>query len=296
MNGIEKKGIGERYLWKGAMVKEQDIHISLQDRGYVFGDGLYEVVRVYNGKLFGLKRHLDRLFQGADVIDFNLQYTREEFEGFFQQLVEENDLHSGYVYMQLTRGDDGIRNHLYPGREDQRPVLSGFAVHAPRNVEKIQAGTTAISVEDIRWKYCHVKTLNLIPNCMARSEAKRKGAGKAILVKDGIVTEEKSGSILIVQNGCILTHVENEDILPSTTKKILEALCEKEQIPFREGNFTLDDLYAADEVIVADTNTECSAVLKVDGHTIRDGKPGPILKQLQKAYEAAIIAECGKAE
>lgn len=99
MNGIEKKGIGERYLWKGAMVKEQDIHISLQDRGYVFGDGLYEVVRVYNGKLFGLKRHLDRLFQGADVIDFNLQYTREEFEGFFQQLVEENDLHSGYVYM-----------------------------------------------------------------------------------------------------------------------------------------------------------------------------------------------------
>lgn len=175
-------------------------------------------------------------------------------------------------------------------------MLSGFAVHAPRNVEKIQAGTTAISVEDIRWKYCHVKTLNLIPNCMARSEAKRKGAGKAILVKDGIVTEEKSGSILIVQNGCILTHVENEDILPSTTKKILEALCEKEQIPFREGNFTLDELYAADEVIVADTNTECSAVLKVDGHTIRDGKPGPILKQLQKAYEAAIIAECGKAE
>ena len=236
------------------------------------------------------------LFQGADVIDFNLQYTREEFEGFFQQLVEENDLHSGYVYMQLTRGDDGIRNHLYPGREDQRPVLSGFAVHAPRNVEKIQAGTTAISVEDIRWKYCHVKTLNLIPNCMARSEAKRKGAGKAILVKDGIVTEEKSGSILIVQDGCILTHVENEDILPSTTKKILEALCEQEQIPFREGNFTLDELYAADEVIVADTNTECSAVLKVDGHTIRDGKPGPILKQLQKAYEAAIIAECGKAE
>ncbi|MCR1980141.1 aminotransferase class IV, partial [[Clostridium] innocuum] len=200
MNGIEKKGIGERYLWKGAMVKEQDIHISLQDRGHVFGDGLYEVVRVYNGKLFGLKRHLDRLFQGADVIDFNLQYTREEFEGFFQQLVEENGLHSGYVYMQLTRGDDGIRNHLYPGREDQRPVLSGFAVHAPRNVEKIQAGTTAISVEDIRWKYCHVKTLNLIPNCMARSEAKRKGAGKAILVKDGIVTEEKSGSILIVQD------------------------------------------------------------------------------------------------
>ena len=112
MNGIEKKGIGERYLWKGAMVKEQDIHISLQDRGYVFGDGLYEVVRVYNGKLFGLKRHLDRLFQGADVIDFNLQYTREEFEGFFQQLVEENDLHSGYVYMQLTRGDASIRNHL----------------------------------------------------------------------------------------------------------------------------------------------------------------------------------------
>lgn len=181
MNGIGKKGIGERYLWKGAMVKEQDIHISLQDRGYVFGDGLYEVVRVYNGKLFGLKRHLDRLFQGADVIDFNLQYTREEFEGFFQQLVEENDLHSGYVYMQLTRGDDGIRNHLYPGREDQRPVLSGFAVHAPRNVEKIQAGTTAISVEDIRWKYCHVKTLNLIPNCMARSEAKRKGAGLSLI-------------------------------------------------------------------------------------------------------------------
>lgn len=293
---IEKKGVGDLYLWKGAIVREEDIHISLQDRGYVFGDGLYEVVRVYNGKLFGLSRHLDRLFQGAEILQFNLHYTREEFCRFFQQLVEENQLISGYVYMQLTRGDEGVRNHLFPELENQMPVISGFVVHSKRNVEKLQAGATAVTVEDIRWKYCHVKTLNLIPNCMARSEAKRKGAGKAILVKDGIVTEEKSGSILIVQNGCILTHVENEDILPSTTKKILEALCEKEQIPFREGNFTLDELYAADEVIVADTNTECSAVLKVDGHTIRDGKPGPILKQLQKAYEAAIIAECGKAE
>ena len=154
-------------------------------------------------------------------------------------------------------------------QKEQVLVSSTGVIGKQLPMEKIQAGTTAISVEDIRWKYCHVKTLNLIPNCMARSEAKRKGAGKAILVKDGIVTEEKSGSILIVQNGCILTHVENEDILPSTTKKILEALCEKEQIPFREGNFTLDELYAADEVIVADTNTECSAVLKVDGHTIR---------------------------
>lgn len=296
MNGIEKKGIGERYLWKGVMVDEQDIHISLQDRGYVFGDGLYEVVRVYNGKLFGLKRHLDRLFQGAEIVKLNLHYTKEEFQSFFQQLVEENALHSGYVYMQLTRGDDGVRNHLFPACREQMPVLSGFAVHTPRNVEKIKAGTTAISVEDIRWKYCHVKTLNLIPNCMARYEAKKRGAAKAILVKDGIVTEEKSGSILIVQNGCILTHVENEDILPSTTKKILEALSEQEQIPFREGTFTLEELYAADEVIVADTNTECCAVLQVDGHLIGDGNPGPILKKLQKAYEAAIIAECGRAE
>ena len=99
------------------------------------------------------------------------------------------------------------------------PVISGFVVHSKRNVEKLQAGATAVTVEDIRWKYCHVKTLNPIPNCMARYEAKKRGAGKAILVKDGIVTEEKSGSILIVKDGCIITHPETTDILPSTTKK-----------------------------------------------------------------------------
>lgn len=295
MNGIEKKGVGELYLWKGKLVREEEIHISLQDRGYVFGDGLYEVVRVYNGRLFGLERHLDRLFQGAEIVLFNLRYTKEEFRQFFQQLVDANHLVSGYVYLQITRGDTGIRNHLFPAMEEQRPVLSGFAVHSARNVEKIQKGAIAVTVEDIRWKYCHVKTLNLMPNCMARFEAKKKGAGKAILVKDGIVTEEKSGSILIVKDGCIRTHVENEEILPSTTKKILEALSTQEKIPFRECTFTLDELYNADEVIVADTNTECSAVVQVDERVIGDGKPGPILKKLQQAYEAAIIEECGMA-
>lgn len=295
MNEIEKKGVGDLYLWKGAIVREEDIHISLQDRGYVFGDGLYEVVRVYNGKLFGLNRHLDRLFQGAEILQFNLHYTREEFCRLFQQLVEENQLISGYVYMQLTRGDEGVRNHLFPELENQMPVISGFVVHSKRNVEKLQAGATAVTVEDIRWKYCHVKTLNLIPNCMARYEAKKRGAGKAILVKDGIVTEEKSGSILIVKDGCIITHPETTDILPSTTKKILEVLSEREKIPFQERCFTLEELYTADEVIVADTNTECCAIVRVDEQRIGKGTPGPILKQLQKAYEEAIIEECGKA-
>lgn len=295
MEAIEKKGLGSKYLWKGNIVEESEIHISLQDRGYVFGDGLYEVVRVYNGKLFGLQRHLDRLFQGAAILDFQLHYSREEIQTFFEKLVDANKVLGGYVYLQVTRGDEGIRNHLYPDFEEQKPVFSGFAVHSQRNVEKLKKGVTAITVEDIRWKYCHVKTLNLIPNCMARSEAKKKGANKAILVKNGIVTEEKSGSILIVKDGCILTHPETEDILPSTTKKILEVLSEKEHIPFKECTFTLEELYHADEVIVADTNTECVAVLQVDDHVIGTGKPGPVLQKLQKAYEAAIIEECGKA-
>lgn len=292
---MEKKGLGEKYLWKEQIVDEKDIHVSLQDRGYVFGDGLYEVARVYNGVLFEMEAHMDRLFQGAKAIEFNLKHSREEIKALFEKLRQANDLQSGYIYFQVTRGDDGVRNHLYPDYEEQQPVLSGFAVHGKRNLEKIKKGTTAITTEDIRWKLCNVKTLNLIPNCMARHEAKTKGAGKAILVKDGYVTEEKSGSILIVKDGTVITRPNSENILPSITRKVIEELCVENGIPYEERLYTKEELYQADEVICADTNTEVCAVLTVDGEPIGDGVTGVVTSRLQDLYEKKIIADCGAA-
>lgn len=295
MSGNEKKGIGEVHLWKGVLVNEDNIHVSLQDRGYVFGDGLYEVVRVYNGSLFQMESHLDRLLNGAEIINFNLKHSRQEITQLFECLVSANDLVSGYVYLQLTRGDQGVRNHLFPDYEDQVPVVSGFVNHGKRNSEKIEKGTNGATCEDIRWKLCNAKTLNLLPNCMARNEAKEKGASKAILIKDGYVTEEKSGSILIVKEGKVITRPYSEAILFSITRKVIQEICEELQIPYEERLFTEEELLEADEVICADTNTEVCGVLEINGQPIGDGSTGPITKKLQKAYEDRIVRECGAA-
>ena len=282
------------YLWKGSIVDEQDVNIRFNDRGYQFGDGIYEFVRVYNGKLFALEEHLDRFENSARLLEMNLNQSRDEIRQFFYDLVEANKLDSGNVYIQFTRGDNAPRNHNYLPYDQQISVVSGCTASYLRDADKIENGVKAILYPDKRWMLCHAKSLNLLPNCMAIAEAKRHGADKAILYRDGYITEERAGNVMIVKNGEIFTRPDGPEILPGITKLIALDICRELHLPFEEKAFTVADLLQADEVIVTDSKTELCPVIQVNDTLIGQGTRGSICARLDEEYKKRIIRQCGK--
>lgn len=283
-----------KYLWKGNIVEKEEVLIDFNDRGYQFGDGIYEFVRVYNGKLFALEEHLDRFENSAKLLELNMKYSRQQIRQFFEDLVEANNLDSGNIYMQITRGDGMARNHNYQPFEEQNPVISGCAAHYYRDNEKIQKGVKAILYRDLRWQMCNAKSLNLLPNCMAIAEGKRRGAEKAILYRDGYITEERAGNVMIVKNGEVFTTPDSNEILPGITKMLALRICQNYHIPFEERHVTVQELLEADEVIITDTKTECCPVIQIEDHVIGGGKRGPVTEFLDEKYKEMIIEQCGK--
>ncbi|MEO1768643.1 D-amino-acid transaminase [Candidatus Enterococcus ferrettii] len=281
------------YIWKGNIVQKEAIQINLQDRGYQFGDGLYEVVKIYNGKFFTLDEHLERMQRGAAEIYMNLSYSLDELKLLLHELKEKNKVMNGYVYFQITRGDEKLRNHGFDFYQEQKPVLSGFTVENRRNLKLYEQGVTGIAVPDKRWLMCQVKSLNLLANAVAKHLAQMRGVSKAVLVRDGIVTEEKSGNVLMIKDGIIYSHPEGEKILSGITKLIIRRICLENSIPYIERPFTLEELYAADEVLVTDTNSECASLVELDGKTIGEGRPGSLAKKIQSLYEQEVIKQCG---
>lgn len=283
-----------KYLFKGKIVDEEEVSIKFADRGYQFGDGIYEFVRVYNGKPFVLTDHIDRLFNSAKLVDMNVGYSRQEIEKFFYDLIEANEVDGGHVYIQITRGDSLARNHNYPNYEDQKIVISGCVAKYERDTKRIETGDKAITYPDLRWLMCNAKTLNLMPNCLAIHEAHKKGCTKAILHKDGRVTEERAGNVIIVKDGVLYSTPDSNEILPGITKLVVKRICEANNIPLVERNFTVEEMLNADEVIITDSKTEVCPCIEIDGKQIADGKRGKMTALLDEKYKELIIKECGK--
>lgn len=281
------------YIWKGKIVEEDAIDIDLHDRGYQFGDGLYEVIRVYNGNFFTLKEHLARLQKGADAILLNLGYSLDEIAEILEKLRVANEIDNGYIYLQITRGDHKLRNHGFDFYQDQQAVFSGFSVKNKRNEQLYAQGTKGISLPDKRWLMCNVKSLNLIPNVVAKHVAQMKNVSKAILVRDEIVTEEKSGNVLMIKDGIVYSHPDGPYILAGITKLVIKQLCIENSVPYIETTFTLEELYQADEILITDTNSECAPLIELDGKKIGSGVPGAVSQKIQKLYEQAVIEQCG---
>ena len=282
-----------KYLWKGKLVDQKDIKIDLHDRGYQFGDGIYEFVRVYNGKCFALQEHIDRLFNSAKMIELNIGYTKLEIAEFIEALVVQNEVVGGHVYLQVTRGDQLMRNHTYPVYSEQHSVISGFTNTYQRNTKRITNGVNAILYPDLRGLLCNCKSLNLLPNCMAISYARDHKAEKAILYKDDYITEERAGNVFIIKNGGIITHPTGPEILNGITRMFVFEIATVLGIPIEERRFTKEELLSADEVIVTDSKNECCPVIEIDKQVIGDGKRGRVTGIIQVRYEKEIIERCG---
>jgi D-alanine transaminase len=275
----------------GQFLPVEQAKLSVLDRGFIFGDGIYEVWRVVDGKLFEHKRHDRRMRNGLKAIEIEVPgKDLEALPGVAERLLRENDLLSGEgtFYLEITRGA-APRTHAFPPPGTPPTIfcmVGRFEVpHALR-----EAGAKAITQPDIRWHRCDIKTVQLLPNCMAKQKAAAAGAVEAILIRDGIAMEGTHSSVLGVKNGELRTHPLSQLILPSVTREVVIEIAKGAGIPVREQPFTATELFELDELFVAGTTTDVTPIVEVDGRKIGSGRPGPVSKQLYAALQARLYA------
>lgn len=283
-----------KVIWNNEIVERSEVKIDMEDRGYQFSDGIYDVVRAYNGKFFTLNEHVNRLFSSAEKIELILPFTKEELKQLLTKLIQVNNIDTGNVYMQLTRGIGIPRNHSYPDPELVPPVFTATTTLVPRDQTAMDQGMSAIIVPDMRWLRCDIKSISLLGNIMAKHEAHKKGGDEAILHRDGVVTECSSSNVWMIKDDTIYTHPDGNLVLPGITKIMLLKVARKAGIPVKEEAFTLEDLKEADEVFASSTTMEAMPITSIDGNLVGNGKRGPGVERLQQLYVNAVEDACGK--
>ncbi|WP_282936651.1 D-amino-acid transaminase [Paenibacillus sp. RC67] len=276
------------YLYQNEFVPKDQVHISPDDRGYYFGDGVYEVFRVYNGNLFEAEGHYARLEKSARDVRIPLPYSIEHLDELLRKLIQLNELTDGTVYMQITRGA-ALRSHPFPNQEE--PVLMAYCTEMARPLQSMKQGITAVTMDDIRWLRCDLKTLNLLPNVMAKQHALDQGAHEVILHRNGTVTECSASNIMIVTNGELRTHPANHLILHGITRAVVLKLARELNISVKEEPYTLEDLQTADEVFITGTTTEITPITSINKEPVGQGTPGTITEKLQTAFEG-LVSRC----
>lgn len=269
----------------GQFVDLNEPVIPVEERGHQFGDGVYEVIRVYQGKPFMLKEHLERLIRSAQAIKLPIEEQLTDYKHLILKGIEKSGLSDCDVYIQITRGISP-RNHLFP----DVPVSTTMTVKPSKmlNPELREHGVKAIFHPDERWANCYIKSLNLLPNILSKQAAHDAGCFEAILVRDGFVTEGTSSNVFIIQDGKVYTTPLSKQILPGITRMAVKKAAENLDIPFIEEKFTPEQLKQADEVFITSTTSEILPVVHIEGEQIGDGKPGEITKSLYKEFKTFI--------
>lgn len=238
--------------------------IPIQERGHQFGDGIYEVVRFYDGKPFMLDEHLQRLKRSAEAISLKLPYTLEELNEIILDGVSRSGERNADVYFQVTRGISP-RLHIYPNT----PAILSMTIKPSKQMDPLKKnnGVPVLLLEDERWANCYIKSLNLLPNVIAKQKAMENGCEEAILFKDGFITEGSSSNIFVVKSGKLYTTPGTKAILHGITRTAVLLLASKLEIPIIEEHFSIEFLMNADEAFITSTTAEILPINKVD-HTL----------------------------
>lgn len=274
------------YFIDGKFVQQEDVSISIDDRGYYFGDGVYEVVKVYDGELFTGKEHYERLLESAEKIHLRLPYTFEELMTISEDLIKKNQLENGHIYLQVTRGVSP-RQHHFP-EATVRAHLTAYTVVANRPLADMEKGVKVKTVDDIRWLRCDIKSLNLLGSVLAKEEAKKEGYNEAMLHRNGVVTEGSSTNIFAVKDGVIHTHPVTNLILNGITRRVVLEICEELSIPVNETAFTVEEAYEMDELFYTSTTAEVMPIIQVDDRQIADGAKGSLTARIQEAFSLKV--------
>lgn len=281
-----------KVLWNDQIVDREAVKIDIEDRGYQYGDGIYEVIRIYNGRCFMLGEHMTRLESSAQKIKLTLPYTIPQLTENLKLLVKTEGIAEGEIYLQITRGIASPRNHEFPSAGAVKGVVTANVIPFERPLEMQHAGLSATVLPDERWLHCDIKSLSLLGNLLALDQAIEAGFDDALLQRDGCFTEASASNLWFVIDGIVYTHPDGRLVLPGITKMKVLQLCQQLEIPYREEPVPVEALNNAQECFLTNSVWEIVPIVKVDGKSVGNGTLGSITKRLQAAYIAATKSMC----
>lgn len=278
----------ELTYFNGEFVEPGAKCVSLDDRGYTFGDGVYEVTRVHEGRCFAFSYHQDRLYRSMREMDIPVRMPPDDFQELHEIIIEQSGITEGYIYVQITRGVSS-RHHAYDRSKLEPQFLMSIHPVDMDEVNRLADGVKAITLPDERWARVDIKTLNLVPNVLAQTKAEKKGAYAAIYLRDGICTEGSTSNVFVVKDGIIYTHPADHFILKGITRQmVVTKVAPSLGITVLEKEFDKEFLANADEIFFSDTIGGVIPVTTLDRQPVGDGKPGKVSQRLAAGYNKVL--------
>ncbi|MDE0286487.1 MAG: D-amino acid aminotransferase [Gammaproteobacteria bacterium] len=267
----------------GNFIPLEQAQVPVLDRGFIFADGVYEVIPVFSGKPFRLKEHVKRLRDSLDGISLQLDYDREKWQSLIDRLLTLNRVTGdSSIYIQVTRGV-AERNHFY--QAGSTPTV--FIYCKPLQETDVSRGVGAALHDDIRWEYCHIKAVALLPNVMLKQYAREKdGSIEAILYRDGYITEGAASNVFIVTGDTVTTPPKSNRLLPGITRDLVVELIGASPYQCREVPVSKAELLQADEIWITSSTLGIAPVVRLDGKPVSGGKPGPVWRDIDTMYQA----------
>lgn len=267
----------------GEFLPLNEAKVSVLDRSFLFGDGIYEMIPVYDGYPFMIDSHLARLARSLEAVRMHCEF---DFAGLISSLIERNGDGDMAVYIQVSRGAPGERNHMIP--DNIEPTVFAMTQAFPQpSEESLQRGLAATVVEDFRWTQCHIKATSLLANVLLRQQAADQDADEAILERNGMITEGSSCSVFALFGGELRTPEDASIILAGTTRDRVMEIARELGIEVTSRNFSKSDLYQADEIWISSALREVLPITRLDGQAVADGLPGPVWKKVYQAFQIA---------
>ena len=277
---MDKSGV---VFLNGKFLPIDEARVPVLDRGFIFGDGIYELVPVYSRVPFRLDEHLERLERSLAAVGMRNPYGRAEWRDVILQLIAKQPFEDQGVYLQVTRGV-AKRDHAFP--KDAAPtvfLMSNPLVCPPQ--ELVERGAAAVSAIDFRWQRCDVKSISLIGNCLLRQVSAEAGAAETILFRDGKLTEASASNVFVVRRGVILSPPKSTLILPGITYDVVAELAQAGGLPLEFRELSEAEVRGADELWVTSSSKEVLAIVTLDGKPVGEGRPGPVFRRMYALYQ-----------
>jgi D-alanine transaminase len=267
----------------GKFVPLEHANVSVLDRGFIFGDGVYELVPVYSRVPFRLDEHLTRLERSLGEAKIRNPYSRSQWRAHIYQLIDAQAFDDQGIYFQVTRGV-AKRDHAFPKNVEPTVfMMSNPLVNPPQ--EQVEKGAPAVSAQDNRWLRCDIKSISLLGNCMLRQLSAEVGANETILFRDARLTEASASNVFIVKRGVIQAPPKSNLILPGITYDVVTELAGANGMPLELREIAEAEVRAADEIWVTSSSKEVLAIVELDGKRIGDGRPGPVFRRMYQLYQ-----------
>lgn len=279
-------------LINGEIMDKKEAVIDYNDRGHQFGDGVFEIVPVYNGKVFGMLPHMENLFTSVTRLKIPAVYMVEELVEFHEALIAATGMTDGEIYTQVTRGSAPF-GLAFPEMSVPQLVMQPLPASRAYLAQCQTTGVKLITEKDLRWQHCDVNTLNRLPEVMARQKALLSNAFDALFVRDGKITETTESSFMLVKDEVLWTAPENENIHKNITRKLIkERLALDLGMPVVEKSFDVEFAMKAEEAFICGPRCEIVPVTKIDRKLLNEGQVGKVVPQLLEAYKSFIAREC----